>query len=51
MHLKTREEIEKAIQESLKKFQVQELLKVTIHENYKEQKARARKEKIAEIHR
>jgi transposase len=51
MRLKTREEVEKAIQEALKKFQVQELLEVTIHEDYQEQKVRVYKGKIAESHR
>lgn len=51
MRLKTREEVEKAIQEALKKFQVQELLEVTIYENYQEQKVRVSKGKIAEPHR
>jgi transposase len=51
MRLKTREEVEKAIQEALKKFQVKELLDVTIHEEYQEQGVRAYKGKIAAPHR
>ncbi len=51
MRLKTREEVEKAIQEVLKKFQVKELLDVTIHEEYQEQGVRAYKGKIAAPHR
>jgi len=51
MRLKTREEAEKAIQEVLKKFQVKELLEVTIHEEYQEQVVRAYKGKIAAPHR
>jgi transposase len=51
MRLKTREELEKAIQEVLKKFQVKELLEVTIHEDYQEQGVRAYKGKIAAPHR
>jgi transposase len=51
MRLKTREEVEKAIQEALKKFQVQELLAVTIHEEFQEKKVRVSKEKRAEPHR
>ena len=47
MRLKTREEVEKAIQEVLKNFQVKELLDVTIYEEYQEQGVRAYKGKIA----
>jgi hypothetical protein len=49
--LKTREEGEKAIQEVLKKFQVKELLEVTIQEDYQEQGVRASQGKIAAPHR
>lgn len=51
MRLRTREEVEKAIQEVLKKFQVKELLEVTIHEEYQEQGIRARKGKMVAPHR
>lgn len=51
VRVKTREEVEQAVQDVVKKFQVQELLEVTIHEEYQEQKIRAYKGKAASLHR
>jgi transposase len=48
--LKTREEVEKAIQDVLKKFQVKDLLEVTVHEEHQEYAVRAHKGKIAAPH-
>jgi len=45
VRVKTREEGEKAVQDIVKKFQVQELLEVTIHETCQEQNIRSSQEK------
>jgi transposase len=49
-HLKTRTEIDEAIQEVLKKFRVENLLEVTVHEEKQERQIRAYRGKLSSPH-